>query len=129
MSELMNIKFEKTGGPYGDATSNYNVIVPSGTTVREFIRYIRDEYSVKHGEWGEFAYNHPFNKFLSYNRGSLFFEESEYGTPKEKCQPILDEIIDKKIAKIKANGGWSAMSYTLYLEEENDNDSVGKTED
>jgi hypothetical protein len=113
----MDIKFKQTGGPYGDATSNYDVIVPGGTTVREFIRYIRDEYSVKHGEWGTFAYNHPFDKFLSYNRGSLFFEEDPYGTPKEKCQPILDEIIDKKIIKIKANGGWSAMSYTLYLEE------------
>lgn len=113
----MNITFKQTGGPYGDATSNYDVIVPTGTTVREFLIYIRDVYSVEHREWGTFAYNHSFNKFCSYNRGSLFFEESEYGTPKETCQPILDEIIDKKIVKIKANGGWSCMCYTLYLEE------------
>lgn len=121
MGELTSIKFENTGGPYCDATCNYNVIVPSGTTVREFILYIRDEYSVKHGEWGDFSCaTRRLGKFLSYNRGRLFFEESEYGTPKEKCQPILDEIIDKKIAKIKANGGWSAMSYTLYLKEATD---------
>ena len=123
----MNIEFKHTGGPYGDATSTYDVIVPDGTTVREFIRYISDEYSVEHGEWGDFSCaTRRFGKFLSYDRGRLFFEESKYGTPKEKCQPVLDEIIDKKIAKIKANGGWSAMSYTLYLKEET-NEQYDKT--
>lgn len=115
----MEIKFNKNGGPFGDCTSNYDVTIPSGTTVREFIRYISDVYSVEHGEWGDFiCANQRRGSFLSYNRGRLFFEESKYGTPKEKCQPILDEIIDKKIVKVTANGGWSTMSYTLYLKEE-----------
>lgn len=122
MGELTSIQFKNTGGPYGDATSAYEVLVPTGTTVREFIIYIRDRYSVEHNEWGKFSYNHPFNDFLSYNRGKLFFEYYPSGVPKDKCQSVLDEIADKKIVKIKAHGGWSAMDYTLYLEEDTDDE-------
>lgn len=112
----MNIEFKKTGGPYGDATSNYDVTVPEGTTVKDFIRYIAGDYSVKKGEWGniilfyndkpEFPNRVPL---VEYKRGHAWF------TP--GCNDdIYAKVRDKVITKVRANGGWSCMGYDLYVD-------------
>lgn len=114
----MKIEFKHIGGPFGDATSNYQVVIPEGTTVREFIKYIVTDYSVKHDEWGDFSVGriNTYPKcLLHYNRGSAFFELPWCN--EDECKPILAEIADEKIVRVTANGGWSNMGYTLYLEE------------
>lgn len=104
----MKIDFKTTGGPYGDATSNYEIIFPKGTTVREFVKYIVDDYSVKHGEWGDIHLGSVLGeKLISYSRGKLTGVGLNF-----------DKYIDRKITKIRANGGWSCMYYFLLLEEE-----------
>lgn len=119
----MDITFIHTGGPYGDATSNYEVRIPEDTTVAEFIKYIVRVYSVEHGEWGEFRVyglkEHPHGHgLISYNRGEAFFEPEPWRTPRDVCEPLLKELQNRVIKKVKANGGWSCMGYDLYLEGE-----------
>ncbi len=111
----MEIKFIHEGGPYGDCTSNYTVTFPERTTVGEFIQYIINDYSVEAKEWGDFmvvGVRHC-RPLLQYDCGRSFFKEP--WSNKKECEPLLESIIDKKIKKISANGGWSAMSYTLTL--------------
>lgn len=117
----MNVEFKHVGGPFGDCTSNYEVVVPKNTTVREFIKYIVREYSVEQQEWGHFRLNglegFPYGiTLVNYARGMLFYEEP--WTNKEKCELILKQHADRIIKKVNANGGWSCMCYDLYLEEE-----------
>lgn len=111
----MKIEFGKTGGPYGDATCNYEVDIPENTTVREFIKYIVEEYSVEHGEWGDIRVITPKDShfgvgahIIDYKRGEVESSDVTY----------FKRYADRVIRKVRANGGWSSMSYYLYLEEE-----------
>lgn len=115
----MNIEFKHTGGPYGDATSSYDVHFPEGMTVGEFMIHIVRRYSVKHGEWGSFEYTTedanskrpiPYYKFVrlgEYKRGKFDI----FSCNSEK----LFAIWDTKIKSVVAHGGWSNMDYTLYI--------------
>ena len=116
----MRLDFKIVGGPYGDATSKYEVTFPEGITVREFVSYIVDDYSVNSGDnWGAFEIhddNYTFGlvQFLQYNRGKAFYEEP--WTNKERGEAIFNSIADVRIIKITAHGGWSNMNYILTLE-------------
>ena len=126
---MQKIKFIHTGGPFGDCTDNYDVEFPKDWTVREFIQYIVSEYSVDEGEWGSFSvscrgYSHQ--PVLEYNRGAV----SPYGWSvkllgEERVKELHDIALDilhkkqdTKILRVTANGGWSSMSYYLYLQED-----------
>ena len=112
----MDVYFKKTGGPFGDATCNYEVTVPEGTTVGDFVRYIAYDYSVKKGERGniilffndrpEFVHRVPL---VEYKRGFMCY------TPGCNAD-IFKSVRDKVITKVRANGGWSCMGYDLYVD-------------
>ena len=113
----LKLTFEKTGGPFGDSTSNYNVELSKTTTVGEFIDYIIRDYSVSKNEWGSFkigtGYDTFGKTFLDYNRGKVYIPQNwrENMTATEFYFDIRDEEIDR----ITANGGWSCMDYTIFL--------------
>lgn len=115
----MNISFKLIGGPYGDATSSYEVMFPSGITVFEFLDYIVNDYSINSGDnWGSFsAYSEEHGldggHFLHYNRGKAFYEGPWCN--KEEGSKILNAIKNMPIKRITANGGWSNMGYRLYV--------------
>lgn len=127
---MPQIKFVHTGGPFGDATDNYDVEFPTGWTVRDFIRYIVTDYSINSCNiWGSFSVSGRgySNKPISeYNRGVLYQYEwsSEYFGPelarklREQSKKTLEEVLDVKLVRVTANGGWSNMGYNLYIEEE-----------
>lgn len=110
----MKIDFIKKGGPYGDATSSYEVTFPKGTTLREFIIYITDTYSIEHGEWGSFSLSNTGyfgNIFADYKRGAIRKITDKWKSLK------IDSFLDSKLTKVIANGGWSNMDYHLYTED------------
>lgn len=92
----------KTGGPFGDSTCNYNVVMDKPYTVKEFIL----EVLKNEREWGYVRIGENFTgkKVCEYRHGSIVF---------------LDESVDtsKTIKSGWANGGWSAMDYFLEVEE------------
>lgn len=112
----MKIEFKQTGGQYGDATSSYDVIVPEGTTVGDFVRYIAYDYSLKKGEWGEISmfYNDKSSfadqvRLVSYKRGFANYAPG--------CNhDIFARLAGKVITKVRANGGWSCMGYDVYVD-------------
>ena len=112
------LDFKHVGGPYGDCTSIYEVTFPEGMTVGEFITYIIGDYSVNsHDTWGRFELyrdgTYP-DEFLAYKQGKIFFDTKYRSSDIQLA--IFTEIVNKKITRIKAHGGWSRMDYTLYIE-------------
>jgi hypothetical protein len=106
----MNIKFVHAGGPYGDATSNYDVLIPEGATVREFLLYIVKTYSSEQGEWGSIHLaDDDYTHLVDYNRGKFTGAGDNFY-----------EYLDCKITKVSANGGWSNMSYRIHIERNED---------
>lgn len=91
-----------TGGPYGDATSSYDIILPEGdvVTVEEFIEQILIDNP---NEWGG-IYNGMREIIADYKRGEVTFKDG------------YDSIKHKKISSVSAHGGWSMMDYYLDLE-------------
>ena len=91
-----------TGGPYGDATSSYDIILPEGdaVTVEEFIEQILID---EPNEWGS-VYNGMREVIADYKQGEVTFRDG------------YDSIKDKKISSAQAHGGWSRMDYYLNLE-------------
>ena len=112
----MKIEFIQTGGPYGDATSSYDVIIPEGTMVDDFVTYIAYNYSFTNNEWGGI--------YLSYNDKPGFVNRVpliNYNKGSARCIPgcnadILNRLSRKIITKVEAHGGWSRMDYVIYVD-------------
>ena len=101
------MRFDQTGGPFGDETCNYNVSVPAGTTVGEFIKSVlmRDEWGhIKIDNWNSEPICH-------YRRGKLVQGRFPYKDDLPIDPP--DSELGKVISSITANGGWSAMDYVI----------------
>jgi hypothetical protein len=112
----MDIKFKQTGGPYGDAASSYDVIIPEGTTVRTFVRYIAYVHSIYGGEWGSIDMYYNDKPGLS-NRVPLVEYKRGRATYAKDCNPeIFGRLADKIITKVRAHGGWSNMDYDVYVD-------------
>lgn len=109
----MSLKFIQTHAESRDCTAPYDVILDKPYTVEEFIREIQ---TTRLGEWGEFVVR---------RKGSGWFDrmavvEYRYGKIEnrdgEKTE-IPDIIASLPVKEVKANGGWSAMSYHLIIED------------
>ena len=100
--------FELTGGPYGDETRNYNVTFPENATLRDLFKFIS-----KRNEWGNIRLGASlFGPIIA-----RYDKDKFYGDPEK-----LDDIEKKKLRAVRANGGWSYMSYYVTLEEEDEED-------
>ena len=104
MRPTVRFEFKCTGGPYGDCTSSYDIILKkTPVTVRELIEdVVADER-----EWGEISIVSDITHWLD-NSCAL-----EYRWGKVIIDNIPEVIKDKEIIQCKANGGWSAMNYWL----------------
>ena len=120
------IKFVCSGGPYGDATSNYNVEFPEGWTLRDFCAHVLHDYAVKNKEWGSVSSGFGYeNTIIEYDSKKAWIYQGEHWMDSEKRHELFEnskrlynEYIDKKIVAIRANGGWSVMHYDLTFEPE-----------
>lgn len=100
------ITFEITGGPYGDCTSNYKVIIHNKPlTFKNFV----DEVLQRNNEWGEIRLGKSWidcigaTKSIEYSKGQILKDD------------LLAEYSDCEVLEIKANGGWSKMDYYVSL--------------
>lgn len=100
---MRNFELKCVSGPFGDCTSNYEVVFYKPYTVKEFI----EEVISNEREWGDFRIVEKDNPFGS--------EVSEYRYGKILTR-FSEETLDRKIKSAKANGGWSVMTYYIVLE-------------
>jgi hypothetical protein len=103
--------FQKSAGPYGDATSDYRVYFTRKTTLGEFIDYLKKH---RKNEWGCVTVVEPCipnrKKFkLLYSCGKL--------TEDRIPEYLKDMPLPRKI---KASGGWSRMDYIIILNKKKD---------
>lgn len=94
------IKLIHVAGPFGDATSRYDIIFPD-MTVADFILSVLKENP---DEWGTIRLNGEI--ICKYNKGKI--------TSLNAKMNILKTTITSKNAW--AYGGWSLMNYHLYGE-------------
>lgn len=96
------IKLKQTSGPFGDATCNYEVVIEKPMTIRDFIA----EVLKNEREWGRIVIGNNFvgNEVCEFRHGHIV---------------SMNETVDTSntVKGGWANGGWSAMSYYLELEE------------
>lgn len=115
----------------GDATSWYDVIIPTEWTVKDFIRYAVHTYAKENKEWGaiEFAHLRGYvSKIVEYDGregkdGACWLYVGEDHMSIDEREKFLDnsrefynQFADTKIISIRANGGWGVMDYILTLE-------------
>jgi len=87
----------------GDCTCGYIVDLHNDYTVNEFIQEVLTEHKK---EWGCFRINEGVHR----NRGIRWYR---YGRLESGMIP--EELLDMKIEKVTARGGWSAMDYTITI--------------
>lgn len=103
-----------TGGPYGDATSDYNVIFDRKYTVKEFVQEALSDTNL----WGDIRIRDDSTDFLKafglllceYSHGKLLDRD-------RNRNGWYSEFLDKSIRSATAHGGWTCMDYMLELEE------------
>lgn len=100
-------KLLKTGGPFGDETSNYKVIFDKKYTVKEFIDAVLANRS---GEWGDIMVNDK----RKYDTG---FPCAEYKHGKLEGKYTIGPYENYYVKAAYVNGGGSYMSYDLVLED------------
>lgn len=96
------IKYIKTGGPYGDETSRYDVILDKTYTVKEFIFAILEQCK---DEWGEFVIGEwPSKIKCEFNKGRIKanFSDKKY--------------LEMNVKSVTAQGGWTLMNYYIITE-------------
>ncbi len=98
----------------GDCTAGYDVGFSNEYTVREFIEEVLKTHP---GEWGYFELKN-LGVRTDYKHGRLL------------KQHFADELLNSKIVKAYASGGWSRMDYylTIELKDEHPDKSVRPTE-
>ena len=109
----------------GDCTCWYDLEVPKGWTLRDFIRYVSHEYAVEHKEFGHIR-KQPFEGYrdhiITYNGrtnevslygGEHYFTSEEKSKFLENSTTLYNKYIDREIVGVRANGGWGAMDYYL----------------
>ena len=100
-------KFIRTGGPYGDCTSDYILDLELTCTVRQLVEEI-----LEREEWGSITI---FKLNITGIRDQI---SCEYKHDKIIEGSIPEEIMDKVIYDCRANGGWSLMNYVIRTVEE-----------
>lgn len=96
---MANTVFTKksVGSIGGDCTSRYALSLKKKATVREFIDAIISDKQ----EWGH----------ISVSDGpGIWFKNGEY-----QMSSNMEKMLNKKVKKASASGGWSRMDYVLQV--------------
>lgn len=104
---MKDFRFRAIGPEAGDCTTPYEVQIPEGLTVKEFVDWV-----LTRNEWGYIGiYNPDSDSFF----GSPV---CTYRHDKIDGEPFPDDIMRKTIKQIYAHGGWTNMDYRLTLSDE-----------
>lgn len=112
------IELEYKNGPFGDETSYYNV----KTDAKYVVQFIEQVLKERGNEWGEIllakegSHDHDIC-VCEYRYGKITRRAAEY-----------DSYGVAKIKSISANGGWSAMSYEIQVENYDELHKQGRDE-
>jgi hypothetical protein len=122
------MKFTLKSGPHGDCTCWYDIEVPKGWTLRDFITYAVHTYASEHREWGCIR-KVPFEGYRDHiveydgrqgkNGMAWLYKGKQYMTPDDKSEllenstMLYNKYIDREIVSVRANGGWGTMDYYL----------------
>ena len=98
-----------------DSTARYEVAFPKGLTVRDLVQTI---LQTKPNEWGyiditvvdaklamPLKYQHHAKRIVKYSAGEIMSKDTA----------LFDKNADKVIERIQAIGGYSFMSYIVYV--------------
>lgn len=87
---------------HGDETVDYEIVNYTSQTVNEFIKEVLKNTD----EWGCISVGHPFKD----NPKHLGCCEYKNGVILSK---MSEDVLNKKIKRITACGGWTLMDYTI----------------
>jgi hypothetical protein len=107
------IKFDYVSGPHGDATCWYTVKT-SAKTVGEFIDLILA--GVSNDNYATIVLRHKA-EYRKEAAIAYIMERQGVFNMERKCQDY-EEYRAVKFTEAKANGGWGAMSYDLFTEDD-----------
>lgn len=97
-------KLEQNGRVRGDCTAPYRVELDKEYTVSEFVQTVLT-IDREWGYIGIYCKDEIFGKpTCEYKWGKLLYA-------------LPDNVLNKKIVDVKADGGWSRMDYLLWIEE------------
>ena len=96
----------KTTGPADRDCWAYDIILDKEYTVREFIQTVLDNLPKEWGYIGIGGKNFFGDPYVEYRYGEIIHNPT-----------AMEEVMDRKIDHVRADGGWSRMDYRLYLEE------------
>lgn len=95
-------KLHSAGEVRGDCTAPYNVELDKEYTVNEFVQAVLTKQ-----EWGYIGI---------YCQGKIFGEpKCEYKHGK-LMYTLPDNVMNRRVVKAKADGGWTCMNYLLWIE-------------
>lgn len=100
------LKFVQTTEYAGDCTCCWDIAFNDNQehTIKEFLDEILENHS---GDWGDMSIRIGdccYHYVVEYWHGEI-----------RKCNDeVFNKFIDKPIRKIRANGGWTCMSYDIY---------------
>ena len=97
----MTIKLNHLEGPFGDATSVYEVSFSEGMTISDFLNIVITQ---KSKEWGNISLS-----------SKAILIDYKYGHYTIRDDKLYNKFKDKKIKKITAHGGWSSMDYIIEI--------------
>lgn len=98
------IRFNITGGPYGDSTCHYDVAYPKGTKVMDIIAF-----ALTQDEWGYVRVKKGgVTHELEYARGMIDNKQGRIVSDN-----IPEEIKNLNVKKLESHGGWSRMDYLI----------------
>lgn len=108
----------KWKGDLGDATSNYDVIPSRNCKVREVIDYVISRSKEKR-EWGSVDIHgpdsfFPMTRVLEFRYGEIVPEEEINVSWYDPDGIMKSENME--VIKIMANGGYSCMSYEIFVQ-------------
>lgn len=111
-----SLQFEN-GQPAGGDCTRYDVSFPARMDIQALFDAIRKERRDEHGTVYislNLAEAGTGNHQLSYDYAGGMFTRREKPS-KDKKAPLLAELLDKPVTKIRACGGWGLMDYYVNI--------------
>ena len=99
------IKYFQKTPVASDCTAGFDVYLDKEYTVGEFIEAVLQQNP---REWGVFAL---FKEAYTYDNRCVWYRDgSLHGS-------FPNDILERRVKKVDANGGWSMMDYRIWTEE------------
>lgn len=104
------LEFIQVGDERGDCTAPYVVKFTDKLTVKEFIDKILNDFN---NEWGTIKF-YDNDNLRTYDI-SLRYSHGKIESSKTLLNMLIEDIGEKEIFGISADGGWSRMDYVITI--------------